>query len=238
MLSWKINQRLLTRSQSRIQQLDSNCWSRVAQVGVWPSLCLLGSLPAGSFFESPVLPQSVHLTRLTLSLSPSLVSRICNLRLKTTASCLPRPISSKKLPSTSLVISHMADLRMVSITTESWVWNVRRTESDILLRPIHLHKVDLARRNPNQHESGCHTHSHTLVVLLSDSAYWSGVVNLAVPIMTSSPEMFGFDTWRVSSAPSLTSFPSYLGARANSVLCCSVKLPALPKPQRRVGVVF
>lgn len=87
--------------------------------------------------ESPVRPQSEHRIFLprshSLSLSLSLLSDNCSLRFNTSTSCLRWPTSSRKLSSTSLVISNMADLRTVSMTTESWDWNVRKRVSDIVL---------------------------------------------------------------------------------------------------------
>ncbi len=125
-----------------------------------------GSLRTGStgwlsslLLDSPVRPQSWHRVFLprshSLSLSRSLLSDNCNLRFKTSTSCLRWPTSSRKLSSTSLVISNMADLRTVSMTTESWDWNVRKRASDIVLPPRgHLDAVnDSGERNhPKKHQ--------------------------------------------------------------------------------------
>lgn len=80
-----------------------------------------GADSPGSFSPgTPLLPQSLHLPRPSPS-SRRLSDHLSRFFRESTCS-LHRFISSKKLSSTSRVISNMAALKTVSMTPESWDW--------------------------------------------------------------------------------------------------------------------
>ena len=97
-------------------------------------LVCVPKLLSGAFsVETPVFPQFTHCTRRTFSRSLCLLSDSCSLFFRDSTCSLLRDTSSRKLSSTSLVISNIAALKTVSITPDNWDWNVNIT-SDILAR--------------------------------------------------------------------------------------------------------
>lgn len=84
--------------------------------------------------DTPLLPQSLHLPRP----SPSLrrLSDHLSRFFRDSTWSLHRFISSKKLSSTSRVISNMAALKTVSMTPESWDWKCAIVSAITLIKRV------------------------------------------------------------------------------------------------------
>lgn len=150
------------------------CWMYACMVGCmcgWTGACMHGWLRActdggwmdkkvewsadspGSFSpDTPLLSQSLHLPRpspsfrrLSVHLSRFFRDSTCSLH---------RFISSKKLSSTSRVISNMAALKTVSMTPESWDWKFAIASAIALIKCVVFPRKRKEAFCPNRYKRG------------------------------------------------------------------------------------
>lgn len=112
-----------------------------------------GADSPGSFSpDTPLLPQSLHLPRPSPSLR-RLSDHLSRFFRDSTCS-LHRFISSKKLSSTSRVISNKAALKTVSMTPESWDWKFAIVSAITLIKRVVSPQKDKKTFCPNRYERG------------------------------------------------------------------------------------